>query len=87
VVVPVGSAAAVNSPTGVCATGWSSCAASLGGNCCPTGFECGTASCSSLSPTQTAVVQKASPNSGASRGGVGFAVLAMVPYMMLMALL
>jgi len=85
VVVPVGSAAALNSPTGVCATGWSSCAASLGGNCCPTGYECGTASCSSLSPTQTAVVQKGSPNSG-TRGGAGFVALGAVPLMMLMAL-
>lgn len=67
VVVPVGTAASVATPTGACATGWSSCDASLGGNCCPTGFACGTASCSSLSPTQTSVVQKASPNSGNRR--------------------
>jgi len=86
-VVPAGSAAALNSPTGECATGWSSCAASLGGNCCPTGYECGTASCSSLSPTQTAVVQKGSPNSAASRGAVGFVALTAVPLVMLMVLM
>lgn len=74
--VPVGSAAALNSPTGICATGWSSCAPSLGGYCCPTGYECGTASCSSLSPTQTAVVQKGSPNSGGEGILPGFAALA-----------
>ncbi|TVY51104.1 hypothetical protein LCER1_G006926 [Lachnellula cervina] len=65
VVVPVGSAATVNSPTGVCASGWASCAASDGGNCCPSGWQCGATSCSSLSPTSTAVAQKKSPN-GAS---------------------
>jgi hypothetical protein len=64
VVVPVGSAAAVATPTGACASGWSTCAASLGGNCCPSGYACGTASCSSLSSTQTNVVQKGSPSSG-----------------------
>lgn len=66
-VVPVGSGAAVASPTGECAAGWSTCAATLGGNCCPSGYECGTASCSLVSPTQTALVQKKSPNVGAER--------------------
>lgn len=66
VVVPVDSAATVATPTGVCATGWSSCAASIGGNCCPSGWSCGTASCSTVSGTATAVDQKASPNLGAT---------------------
>ncbi|KAH8687768.1 hypothetical protein BGZ60DRAFT_394417 [Tricladium varicosporioides] len=64
IVVPVGTAATVTSPTGSCATGWSSCAASVGGNCCPSGFACGIASCSSISPIQTLVVQKGSPSRG-----------------------
>ena len=62
--VPVGSAVMVTSPTGSCATGWSSCAPSAGGNCCPSGYGCGTASCSLVSASSTEVVQKASPNVG-----------------------
>ncbi|KAH7351150.1 hypothetical protein BKA65DRAFT_536175 [Rhexocercosporidium sp. MPI-PUGE-AT-0058] len=61
VVVPVGSAAVVATPTGACASGWQTCAATVGGNCCPSGWGCGTASCSSIGPTNTAVLQKASP--------------------------
>ena len=68
VVVPVDSAATVNSPTGACASGWASCAASDGGNCCPSGWQCGSVSCSSLSPTSTAVAQKASLNKGSRKG-------------------
>ncbi|TVY47091.1 hypothetical protein LOCC1_G001749 [Lachnellula occidentalis] len=72
IVVPVGSAATVNSPTGACASGWASCAASDGGNCCPSGWQCGATSCSSLSPTSTAVAQKKSPNGGSNqREGAG----------------
>ncbi|KAE9375585.1 hypothetical protein N431DRAFT_334234 [Stipitochalara longipes BDJ] len=67
IVVPVGSAATVTSPTGSCATGWTSCDASLGGNCCPSNFQCGTASCSSAAATSTNIVQKESPSAG-SRG-------------------
>ena len=32
--------------TGNCAKGWSSCAPSLKGGCCPAGYACGTATCS-----------------------------------------
>jgi len=70
IVVPVGTAAAVATPTGVCASGWSTCAASVGGNCCPSGYACGTASCSLVSPTQTSVVQKGSPSAGTRNRGV-----------------
>ncbi|TVY26647.1 hypothetical protein LHYA1_G004086 [Lachnellula hyalina] len=76
VVVPVGSAATVNSPTGACASGWASCAASDGGNCCPSGWQCGAMSCSSISPTSTAVAQKDSPNRASSqRKGVDLAAI------------
>ncbi|KAL2071274.1 hypothetical protein VTL71DRAFT_12509 [Oculimacula yallundae] len=71
VVVPVGSAAAVATPTGTCANGWSTCAASVGGNCCPGGWECGTASCSSVGPEATRVEQKASPGMGVRSRGDG----------------
>ncbi|CAG8959760.1 hypothetical protein HYFRA_00001667 [Hymenoscyphus fraxineus] len=64
IAVPIGPAATSALPTGACATGWTSCAQTDGGNCCPTGFQCGTASCTSLSASATAVVGKGSPNSG-----------------------
>ena len=64
VAVPVGPAATVASPSGECANGWSTCAASVGGNCCPSGWECGTASCSSVGASATKVEQKSSPNGG-----------------------
>ncbi|EKD16983.1 hypothetical protein MBM_04560 [Drepanopeziza brunnea f. sp. 'multigermtubi' MB_m1] len=75
IVVPVGPAATVAMPTGNCAAGWATCAASLGGNCCPSGWACGTASCSSVGPTETHVAQKASPGSaGRKKGAVGLVV-------------
>ena len=32
--------------TGNCANGWATCAPSVGGGCCPSGYECGSVSCS-----------------------------------------
>lgn len=70
VVVPVGAAATVNVPVGNCASGWQSCSASLGGNCCPADYACGTASCSSLiNPSQTALTDKHSPNNNNGNAG------------------
>ncbi|RDW62695.1 hypothetical protein BP5796_10997 [Coleophoma crateriformis] len=67
IVVPVGSGASTASTTaGTCATGWFSCAASEGGNCCPSGYACGTASCSSVGATSTVVAAKEG-TSGSSR--------------------
>lgn len=49
--------------TGSCATGWSSCAASFGGGCCPSGYACGTAACSATaSGGQSNLVGKIAPN-------------------------
>lgn len=77
VAVPVGSAATLTSATGTCATGWSTCAASLGGDCCPSGWACGTASCeivqTQASATITEVRQKEIPGVGErvrGRGGM-----------------
>ncbi|PVH89261.1 hypothetical protein DL98DRAFT_565360 [Cadophora sp. DSE1049] len=87
VVVPVGAAATVATPTGACASGWETCAASVGGNCCPSGWGCGTASCSSVGPSRTAVLQKASPGGAARIGGsVGWGVGAVVFVMSMFAL-
>ncbi len=65
--------------TGACATGWSSCAASDGGGCCPTGYVCGnsctaTATASGLQASQ---VGKLAPNvaiRGSGRNVMGFAI-------------
>ncbi|KAF8863626.1 hypothetical protein BDZ45DRAFT_798207 [Acephala macrosclerotiorum] len=80
VVVPVGSAATVTSPTGTCATGWSTCAPSDGGNCCPSGWSCGTASCSSVAATTTALLQKESPGLAVSNKGVGGQMAALAAF-------
>lgn len=64
IVVPVGAAATTANPTGSCASGWFSCAASVGGNCCPSGYECGTASCSLVEATTTVVSPKEASNGG-----------------------
>lgn len=75
--MPVGSDATVATPTGTCATGWATCAASDGGNCCPSGWQCGTASCSSVGATSTALLQKESPNMGHRNKGIGAFVAAL----------
>ena len=64
IVVPVGEAATTANPTGNCASGWFTCAASVGGNCCPSGYECGTASCSTVEATATVLSPKEAPNGG-----------------------
>lgn len=69
--VPVGPAATVAVPTGQCASGWQTCAPEVGGNCCPSGYQCGTASCSLVQASQTAVAGKNSPSSGGSVVEVG----------------
>ncbi|TGO88529.1 hypothetical protein BPOR_0157g00110 [Botrytis porri] len=72
VAVPVGSAATITSASGACATGWTSCATSLGGDCCPSGWACGTVSCESVSvqatATTTKVLQKEVPGMGGRVG-------------------
>ena len=37
-----------------CAVGWYTCGGDVGGGCCPSGFNCGTASCASASASATA---------------------------------
>jgi progranulin len=65
--------------TGACATGWSSCAASDGGGCCPTGYVCGS-SCTATATVpglQASQVGKLAPNTairGLGRGVMGFAI-------------
>lgn len=57
-------------PTGVCATGWSSCPASQMGGCCPSGYICGM-SCTATATVSGSLapnVAKLPPQNGASRG-------------------
>ncbi|KAJ0307056.1 hypothetical protein COL516b_004288 [Colletotrichum fioriniae] len=64
--------------TETCASGWFLCGSEGGPvpGCCPSGYECGTASCSSISPTRTGEIQKHFPNSGGSRAVVSLAAVA-----------
>ncbi|KAF2100290.1 hypothetical protein NA57DRAFT_54381 [Rhizodiscina lignyota] len=57
--------AAAAALTGTCAQGWSTCSQSVGGGCCPTGFECG-ASCTATSSGVQGTQAKMTP-SGAGR--------------------
>lgn len=57
-----------------CAQGWTQCPAEVGGLCCPSGWQCGTATCNSVAATETKAVDKAQPvvnGAGLSRGSGG----------------
>jgi progranulin len=54
-------AAASSFKAGSCAGGWQSCAASVGGGCCPPNYGCGTI-CSATGGGATGVVSKVAPN-------------------------
>ncbi|PWY81862.1 hypothetical protein BO70DRAFT_362299 [Aspergillus heteromorphus CBS 117.55] len=75
IVEPVGTATttgaatatATTSKTEKCASGWFSCAATVGGGCCPTGYRCG-ASCTAVSTsTATETVAKETATGGCGR--------------------
>ncbi|KAI1136131.1 hypothetical protein F5Y05DRAFT_391631 [Hypoxylon sp. FL0543] len=83
VAVPLTDAQAASSalPTATCASGWFLCGADAGpvAGCCPSGYSCGTASCTLSTSTATATVQKELPNSApGSSGGAGLGMLAVV---------
>ncbi|ROT37688.1 hypothetical protein SODALDRAFT_340862 [Sodiomyces alkalinus F11] len=67
--VPTGSEQTTES----CASGWFLCGQDAGpvAGCCPSGYSCGTASCSTVIGSQTAEVQKQFPDSGAARWSFG----------------
>ncbi len=68
VVVPATAAAAATQSTSTCAAGWFLCGSQAGpvAGCCPSGYSCGTASCTLVSASSTAEVQKELPSSGSS---------------------
>ncbi|KAK5987268.1 hypothetical protein PT974_11392 [Cladobotryum mycophilum] len=69
IVVPASDVPA--SATSTCASGWFMCGADAGpvAGCCPSGYECGTASCFTVQATQTSKVQKEAPAKNAAAGG------------------
>lgn len=71
----IGAATVGSSGSGSCATGWSSCAASLGGGCCPSGYGCGAGpSCMATQAAETAsTIAKETPTSASGSGGIRLA--------------
>ncbi|KAI1761623.1 hypothetical protein GGR53DRAFT_19160 [Hypoxylon sp. FL1150] len=67
IAVPVTDAEAAGSAlaSSTCASGWFLCGSDAGSvpGCCPSGYNCGTASCTLSTSTATATVQKQLPNS------------------------
>ncbi|KAH0843276.1 hypothetical protein AYO21_09036 [Fonsecaea monophora] len=82
IVAPTGSGitAPGTLPTGNCAQGWATCAPSVGGGCCPSGYLCGATSCSVPADVTGQGVGKEAPNAASSEkmrfwrsgGGGGF---------------
>lgn len=48
--------------TGSCASGWSTCAQSVGGGCCPTGYACGMQCTATATNGYNATIGKIAPN-------------------------
>ncbi|KAI0551546.1 hypothetical protein F4679DRAFT_130427 [Xylaria curta] len=71
IVVPLTDAQAAPTTTATCANGWFLCGAGAGAvaGCCPSGYMCGTASCTLSAATATATVQKELPGNDAAGGG------------------
>lgn len=65
IVAPTGNGiSTANLVTGVCATGWQTCAASNGGGCCPAGYACGASCTATASGGGGSVTGKKAPQSG-----------------------
>ncbi|RYC59705.1 hypothetical protein CHU98_g6496 [Xylaria longipes] len=73
IVVPLTDAQAAPTTTATCAGGWFLCGAGAGpvAGCCPSGYVCGTASCTLSATTATATVQKELPGNDAAGGWRG----------------
>lgn len=81
VVVPATNVPA-SAASATCAGGWFMCSADAGAKlgCCPSGYECGSASCFTSAATETGKVQKQSPSqsSTARAGGISLAAYSAV---------
>ncbi|KAI4733412.1 hypothetical protein E4T50_16033 [Aureobasidium sp. EXF-12298] len=73
VMAPSGASSAA--PTGNCANGWFSCAASVGGGCCPSGYGCGT-SCTATASGQSNV-GKSAPSEAADARACKWIILSL----------
>lgn len=74
IVVPVTDVPkATATATATCAGGWFLCGTAAGpaAGCCPSGYECGTASCFTVRASQTGSVQKEAPAKGSADGRFG----------------
>ncbi|KAK8088090.1 hypothetical protein PG997_003051 [Apiospora hydei] len=76
IVVPVTDVPEAPPTSATCANGWFLCPSEAGpvAGCCPSGYECGPASCTLSAATATATVQKELPGAGSRMSGSGAAV-------------
>ncbi|KAI5255195.1 hypothetical protein E4T42_01925 [Aureobasidium subglaciale] len=73
VIAPSGASSAVL--TGNCANGWFSCAASVGGGCCPSGYGCG-ASCTAMTSGESNI-GKGAPSEASYAKRCGWVLLSL----------
>ncbi|KAJ5811761.1 hypothetical protein N7474_008062 [Penicillium riverlandense] len=75
IVLPVTATAGNHGGGGRCARGWFSCADTVGGGCCPSGFMCGS-SCTATAASSTTVSKEQATNggNGLSPGMLGIGV-------------
>ncbi|KAF2223607.1 hypothetical protein BDZ85DRAFT_261887 [Elsinoe ampelina] len=71
IVAPAGATTAAL--VGNCQSGWATCAASVGGGCCPSGFVCGAADCTATASGQ-ANVGKEAPNTATRLAGLEWTI-------------
>ncbi|KAF4153220.1 hypothetical protein CNMCM8927_001652 [Aspergillus lentulus] len=69
IVVPAQTTTAA-SGTGRCASGWFSCADTVGGGCCPTGYACGSSCTAVASVSASGTLAKSQPENEASRHSI-----------------
>ncbi|PKX94404.1 putative GPI anchored protein [Aspergillus novofumigatus IBT 16806] len=69
IVVPAQTTSAA-SGTGRCASGWFSCADTVGGGCCPTGYACGSSCTAVASVSASGTLAKSQPENAASRHSI-----------------
>lgn len=79
-------APAVSTDSATCAGGWFGCDESMGGGCCPTGFACGSASCTASGGSVTATGTVAKETGGSSGRFVDGRMLLIVAVMLALAL-
>ncbi|KAJ5946656.1 hypothetical protein N7454_003495 [Penicillium verhagenii] len=74
IVEPVTTGSSNSGNTGKCATGWFSCADTVGGGCCPSGYTCGS-SCTAAASKTTVAKEQATASGGICKLKVPFGCL------------